>query len=776
MKKTLLVVCSLVLSTVLFGQKIGQWDTHFSYEKDIEQLVQGDGIVYALTDGKLYSYNQTDNSLEIYVKKKGGNNNIKLIAYSDKHKALIAIRDNSDIDLIYSNGAFTNIPDLKNTEQNLDKAVNSVYVDGDYAYLSTNFGLLVLNLDKEEVKETVLFNIKFTSSCIYNDSIYATTQNGVLRVNAKSNILDVNTWEQFKVREKYPHSDYDFTDSQLTHVFVFKDKLHFFLPREGICYFETPDLVNIALKLLQPQKVEYINNDRLLITKPGLLWEMQEINSAKSITAKGLTAIIPNGNKINQYWAGVTKQSLSLVEIEGETFKPVFDQKKPEGPLSNNAFFMRHQAGQLLIAGGGYTGNRQDRPAQLSQYENGKWVLYSKEDIDAKTGGDARDFTSVITDPLDPKHKFVTSWGEGLYEFQDKTLKTLHTPENTNGVLQDIFGRTGFVRLNGMSFDKFGNLWVMNSMVSAPIKVLQKNGTWAQIYHSELAENTKTNAWGVMIDRFNRKWFSTIYVDAYLFILDDNNTISNPIDDKKKYVRNFIDQDGKTLAVRAIYATVEDKNGNVWVATNVGIFVVYNSSNLLQKDIVFNKIKIPRTDGTNNADILLENVEIKAAAVDGANRKWFGTGSGAYLISGNGMETLHHFTMDNSPLPSNDIISIAIDPETGVVYLGTDKGVVSFVGEATEGKEEYNDVHAFPNPVRPGYEGAITVTGLQADSNVKITDVRGNLLNQGVSLGGQYIWNGRNGSGKRVDTGVYLVFASTADGKSGVVTKIMVVN
>ena len=188
-------------------------------------------------------------------------------------------------------------------------------------------------------------------------------------------------------------------------------------------------------------------------------------------------------------------------------------------------------------------------------------------------------------------------------------------------------------------------------------------------------------------------------------------------------------------------------------------------------------MKIPRNDGTDLADFLLENENIVSIVVDGANRKWLGTESnGVYLVSADGLEEIHHFTSENSPIPSDNILQLAIDNDNGILYIGTDKGLIGYQSDAVEGKEDYSEVYAFPNPVRPEYSGIITVTGLMENSLVKITDVNNNLIYQANSLGGMIGWNGLNHNGSRVATGVYFVYGTSEDGKTGVVTKILFVN
>jgi hypothetical protein len=204
--------------------------------------------------------------------------------------------------------------------------------------------------------------------------------------------------------------------------------------------------------------------------------------------------------------------------------------------------------------------------------------------------------------------------------------------------------------------------------------------------------------------------------------------------------------------------------------------IVFNSpSKVFSDNFMGSRIKVPRNDGTQLADYLLESEKIRTICVDGGNRKWIGTESnGAYLVSDNGQETIFHFTSENSPLLSNKVLSIAIHPLTGEVFIGTDKGLVSYRSDAIEGKSTYSDVYAFPNPVRPDYEGLITITGLLANSTVRITDINGNSIFEGISEGGQITWNGRNRLGNRLSSGVYLVYAATSDGLDGIVSKILI--
>lgn len=244
---------------------------------------------------------------------------------------------------------------------------------------------------------------------------------------------------------------------------------------------------------------------------------------------------------------------------------------------------------------------------------------------------------------------------------------------------------------------------------------------------------------------------------------------------------NFINEDGTTLTINSgVRCAAEDKDRNIWVGTNVGP-IVLEAENIGKSpyEVTFNQIKVPRNDGTNYADYLLSGVDITAIAIDGGNRKWFGTnGNGVYLISEDNMEQIHHFTTENSPLLSNNIMSVAINNDTGEIFFGTDKGLCSYMNDATTPNEsmDKDNVYAYPNPVEPGYSGLITVTGLSHNADVKIVTVNGTLVAEGRSSGGTFTWDGNDLKGKCVASGIYMVQTATADGSKGTVCKIAVVN
>ncbi|NDW10502.1 two-component regulator propeller domain-containing protein [Dysgonomonas sp. 520] len=791
-KSAFFIILLFFATNTLFSQKIGDWSTYFSYEAGPEAICDAGDVIYVLTDGKLFSYNPQDKNMETHVKLEGGNNNILKIAYSDKSGTLLILRDDYDIDILDKNNNYTNIPSLKNTTQNIDKTVNNISVYEDMAYLSSNFGLVIIDMAKAEVKETCPFPFKVYSACVLGDYIYISSERGVRIVDQNKNILDQNNWTQIVVAGKYAYSDYTFYDNEIMNMAIYKDKIHMLVPGRAV-YILYDEYVERVLEGKGITQISSTGNDRFIAHASSSFYnfsgleQYQQIN-LNSENSDTIYSLCPKKNKDNQYWLGISNKNLCLVNVadnNSNSLEFVESEIKPNGPLSNLSFFLAHDGEKLMSTGGGYYLDRHRYPAQLSQYKDNIWFNYDKTEIDNGIDksdwtaiNEPSDFVSVVSDPYDRSHLFVASWGEGVYEFRDKKFVELHSDFET----LDSNGSPNYRRVNGMSYDRNGNLWISNSKTSDFITIRTKDGQWLKPNYN----NTNiisggmvdyTGAKSLIVDRYNRKWIATFRKTPFIMVIDDNNTINNVLDDKVIYQTSFYDQDYNALKVDLIYDIKEDKSGNIWVATDLGPFVIYNSSNIFtKKELTLNKIKIPRNDGTNFADILLENSRVRTLAVDGANRKWIGTeDAGLFLVSEDGKETIHTFTTKNSALPSNRIESLAIDPVSGEVYVGTSNGLVSFKSDATEGRSDFSNVYVYPNPVRPEYDGPITVYGLQADSNVKITDVKGNIINQGKSLGGQYIWNGRNGKGANVDTGTYLVLGSSSDGSSGVVTKILVV-
>lgn len=455
--------------------------------------------------------------------------------------------------------------------------------------------------------------------------------------------------------------------------------------------------------------------------------------------------------------------------------KQLVSTLNPGGPKYNYFGFMKFANGQLYTCGGTVGGQRN---ACIQLLKEGDWHVFQDENISEKTGVGYKDIVCLDFDPLDNKHIFAGG-RNGLYEFYDEKFKAYYNKDNS--LIQPYDGKDKEYQLTqGVKFDSNGNLWILNSQ--APTQSLieyNTNKEWSSHSKPELmkldAGGLKNKSLGslqnMMIDSRGLLWFvNNHWTIPSLYCYQISS-------DAIKGYTSFSNQDGSNISVGSVRTVVEDNKGNLWVGTNVGPLLL-EADQITADQTVFNQVKVPRNDGTNYADYLLNNVDIYCIAIDKANRKWFGTkGNGVYLISANNIEQLEHFTKSNSKLLSDNIEAIAIDDNTGEVFFGTDKGLCSYESGISSINDEMtkDNVWAYPNPVKPDYTGYITITGLAINATVMILTSNGSLVHQGKSSTGIYRWDGRDLKGKKVASGIYMVATATENGEKGTVCKIAII-
>ena len=455
---------------------------------------------------------------------------------------------------------------------------------------------------------------------------------------------------------------------------------------------------------------------------------------------------------------------------------------QPGGPKYNWFYESKFINGKLYTTGGqflsGFFGMGRIGTVQI--FDGSNWTLYPQT-ISSVTGFAYEDMNCIDVDPTDKNHVAVAGRC-GLYEFQNGQLKAYHYKENspirpaTTADNSRVLG-DDYTLINGIKYDSNGNLWVINSQAyDVNLLLLSKNGQWKKYTKETLFErNEKVGYEGmrnIMIDSRGLMWFVNTSGHGQCVVCYDINN------DKIYRYNDFTNQDGTSNnSYIQVYNITEDKSGNMWVSTNKGPLYI-NKDEIGQDKVIFYQEKVPRNDGTNLADYLLTGIGIYAIAIDGGGRKWFGTiDNGVFLVSEDNMTQICHFTSENSPLISNNVLSISINSQTGEVFFLTDKGLCSYISDATEPNDEMtkDNVWAYPNPVKPDYTGPITITGLSYDADVKILSTNGALIAEGRSNGGTFIWDGCDKQGRRVASGVYMVATATSDGNKGTVCKIAII-
>ncbi len=470
---------------------------------------------------------------------------------------------------------------------------------------------------------------------------------------------------------------------------------------------------------------------------------------------------------------------LPTYQDDTEEYLSTVKTLSPGGPTYNHFYEAKHIDGKLYATGGYFLPSIEDShlPGIIQSYSGNDWSLY-EEEISQTTGNIYEDICCIDVDPNNTEHVFAGGRC-GLYEFLNGKLVTYYNKDNSPLKGANDRGKelgNEYVLILGIKFDTKGNLWVLNSLANGvSLLELTADHQWNDHHQALLTDESGTTFPGLrnmIIDNRNMLWFvNTNWANGSVFCYDTENDVFHKYD-------SFINQDGLKYSISWVYCVAADKDGNIWVGTESGPFMI-DKSEVGQESVTFQQIKVPRNDGTNYADYLLSGVSISSIAIDGGNRKWFGTnGAGVFLISEDNIQQLHNFTTSNSKLITNKITSIAINHQSGEVFFLSDQGLCSYMSDAIAPVEsmEKDNVWAYPNPVTPDYTGLITVTGLSFDADVKITSSNGALIAEGRSNGGIFTWDGCDKNGNRVASGIYFVITATSEGKSGTCCRIAVIN
>ena len=749
------------------------WKTYLSYN-NTNSVEESNDQVFVVAEGSLYTYGKEDNSIKQYYKGNGLNDNtISLIRYNKQTKSLLIIYDNSNIDIL-EGGVATNLPYLSTSTSIRDKQINSVLVNDEYAYLSTAFGIVVVNMAKKEIKDTYKLSLNITSCAIQNGNIYASTTNkaevssGIIYASLKENLLDKANWK--------PYGLSNLSDSHtISAIASFKNTLFYLVSQQGIFYENNGELSRIinssTLKYMKVigEKLACIDNSRVFI-----------VSDTQKFDQINLSINDISTYQTDKYWIAEGSKGLRSIQRKGSnSFEALNEPIILDGPYSNSAFDIVCKNDKVYMIIGGkdlLNGKRFDKGGYILTYDYDKWSFIDPKEAQKKLNlpRNPRDYTSiaVTTDDSNDEIVYASSMGDGVIQYKNGTPVQSYNEKNAFKETAGGYG-SGYCYIDGLAFDKNGNLWMTSSEVNHAVLVLDKAGAWHRLDIEQLRGVYTIN--DILITSTNDKW---IYVprNTPKLVMIPN---SESLDEVSSYeFTTLIDTDGKELTPSNYTCVAEDKDGYIWVGTNRGaVYFTKPRISSAEDKAATRCTRVKYTnEETGNLAYFLDNVVVTTLKVDAGNRKWIGTkGNGVYVLDNDNETIVYQFNTTNSPLLSDNIYDIEINDKTGEVFIGTDKGLNSYQGEASEGKSDYSEIYAYPNPVRPEHMDKVTIVGLMDNSNVKITDLNGNIIYQTKSLGGQAIWNCRSANGSRVATGVYLVLASTEEASESVVTKIIVV-
>lgn len=771
----------LVLIMVITGlhgnaqNAIGTWKDYLNYSRAIDVDILN-SKVYVANRNSIFIYDTRDNSLQ-RLNKINGLSDIEIVlvsTYADFNSVFVGYA-NGNIDII-SGSSIRNFADIKNSTVVGDKAIRHISFNGNTAYISTAVGILEFDLTKVEVRDTYAISptgsLLINETAIHNDTLFAATEAGLYRGSLQDDLTIFSNWE-LDLSTPDPFGE---VRNCLSH--------------NGKLFVNLPNAPNPAL-YARIENYSYIAVNgsayvsTIKSTPKGVALTAGFYSELKTEDGMGVGTAFTNYNDVDMSANSITADSDGVIYVADEfrglvkrNHDGTFEFIHPDGPASNSAFDLDLKGGQLWVSTGA-----PERPGSWNNgyrldgfygYINNSWKNFTFRSHPQLLTDLLFDTPKIYVDPDDANQVYVGSFYSGLLSVKNQELDVLYN--ETNSTLGPWVGGPRsdgmeWIGVAGVVKDFDDNLWVTNARSDRPLSVRTSEGTWKS-FDLLGPEGLSTNKvlLDMLIDQQGQLWM--IINRGGIAVFNSGTSLADESDDKIRVLTAELGQGG--LPTNEVQCITEDLDGEIWVGTTDGVAVFYSPFDALTDNFSDARRILVQQNGIYQ--YLLEGQVVGTIAVDGANRKWIGTlGAGVFLMSEDGTEQIQRFTVENSPLLSNHINDIVIDSKTGEVFIATGEGIVSFISDATGGARENNCTSVYPNPVRENYTGPISITGLLRDSQIRITDSRGNLIFKTVSNGGTAIWDGKNTDGQRVATGVYFALSSDIEGTSTCVSKILVV-
>ncbi len=744
--------------------KMNTWRVHLPYHTN-NTVAQHNNLIYVGSNSGIFIYDSDENSVEVLSKVTGLSDvEVSKLEYDPQSQTLVVVYKNTNVDLIKDNKVY-NIRNILNQAIIGDKAITDVMVKDGMAYLACSFGVVKIDLARKQIIDSYQ-NVGPAGSilpiqdlAVYNNYLYASSSRGLFRASLNGgNLSDFNFWQQVNT---------DSTFHLLTvGNYLLASTQNKLLRYDGLTWDSLTGLSSTPILNVRytQSKVMCLQEDRAVVYDASFTPQSFFIYGA-------VDGVLSNKG----YYSLAIKQQGLVVFDPRETIYAF-----AAGPWGNTAAKFAYSAKrkQLFVTGGNVDGigggsgwNVTGNNSKYYVFDGNDWKNGSQLNSPYLDG--KKDFLDVVCDDKNNK-TYMTSFGYGLLEITDLQPTNFYDTSNSKlGFFVNEFPNYRPIFAAGTTVDETGNLWVTTYGAAKPLAVKTPTNQWYSF-----GANGANNSVGFITcdNNFprNNKWIANNR-GVGLYVYNEGANIASEGDDLVKVLTR---EKGKgALPSTNVLCMALDKNGEMWVGTDQGLCIIGDPTAVFSNDsrrnydarqVIFNT-------GSFNS-IFLGTDAIYCIKVDGANRKWIGTRNGVWLVSEDGYTVIRNFTAENSPLLGNTVYDIGIFEETGEVFFATEKGIVSYAGDATKADDTHGTVVVYPNPVRPQFTGEITIRGLADKSNVKITDIAGNLVFETTANGGLATWDGRNFSGKRASTGVYLIYSSNADATETYVTKLMFIN
>ena len=766
---------NLLSISEIFAQKnipMNTWRTHAAYT-NAHSVAQTPKRVYCASENGFFYIDKEDNSINELSRLDGlSENEITAINYHSSSQTLIIGYKSGNIDFL-KNDVITNIRSVLNANILGSKKFNHILLDGNLAYFSADFGVLVLDILRKEIKETYIrigtngTDLQVFQASFFQENgikkLFLATSKGVFSGDITKNLQDFNNWRVFGSSDGIPDN------VPATHIESIGNVVYASVTTNvanTALYRYSGGLWGIVatvseINILNIQNIIENNQSKIYIAVPNKIYVFSDISLLNTISDAFVVSpkniLLDENNKI---WLADSKKGL-LSNIEG-----AFKAYIPAGLSTNNTFNLNYSnnnsgnnAGNnasnkvFALAGGQKSGVSLMREGNLSVFDNGLWKNFSP----IINNIPINNISSVCYNSFENNYYFATFGGGVIIQ-----SATQNAP-NLDFIRLNEIGQTfnATANITDISIDSKGNMFFLEYNATNAFHIRTRvagtnAGTWT-------SENAPTTPQQVITTSTN-----------FQIVRQDNNGLWVYDVLKKNLPRLILPTTQEARFSNNILSMAEDKEGVLWLGSDKGVFSIFDLSSRIFTNPT--PVNFPILAGKRL--LLAEN--ITAIAVDGGNRKWLGTDNGVFLVSADGSKIIKNFTFANSPLLSNKILSISISQSNGEVFFATDKGIISYRSDASNttenGLENGTDkVCVFPNPVTPDFSGTIGIECLPENANVKITDIAGRLIYETRANGASAAWNGRDYSGRRAATGVYIIFATTQDGVESRVGKIAII-
>jgi len=722
----LLVNCQLSINNFAQEIPVGTWRTHISFN-NIHTISLGSENVYAACENGVVIFDKADNSLSTITKLDGlSSTSITCLAADQSRQQLLIAYTDGDLDIVRSN-EIINFSTLKNSPTiSGSKKINHISIYGNFAYFSTDYGVVVFDLIKLEIKETLRDlgvagqQIKIYESTFFSDSIFLATEKGVLAGDLDDNLLDFSNWKRFNTGPFI---------GGIQSIVTFNNAVYVAVNGSGIHQYEngTWSLQSFLQNL--PFKKLVAGPGFLTVTEGTHLWKLNSAEIVTEVASDKITnPALAYEDAQGKLWIGDQRNGL-ISDKSGS-----FESYVPNGPSFSGGMRMKYDqtSNKVYAVSGGYSsGSPLMKTEYLNFFLNGRW------------NQDILSFNQDLTDvEISGGKLFLSSFGKGIQMVAN------------GSAFQDEVTAPKITALASSS----SGIWVTNFGAAQSLHLLKNDNTWESFSFAVTASQYPTD---VVVDFFGNVWMvinPTNGGGVFVFDKAGNRTA---------YLTDAVGSGG--LPSRSVYSIAVDRDGLVWVGTAAGVAYFPDPSRVFSTGV--NAVK-PVFENR----FLLRDEKVTAIEVDGGNRKWMGTERGVWLFDPFGEAQVYNFNSANSPLLSDKLVDIEVNQQSGEVFFITDGGIVSYRADATLSNGTFQGVKIFPNPVLAHFNGTVSISGLATDATVKITDIAGKLVYQTYANGGTASWNVRDYSGNRASTGMYLVISTTQDGSESVIGKIAVVD